>query len=311
MSVPNADPEDHERTSLEVDIGVELGGTKVVVAASDGGRALRGRVQIPTGAPEPTLDAVRRAIEDLAGTDATPAIGIGSFGPIDLRGDSPTFGTILSTPKPQWSGVDVINGIAGDSGHPVGLDTDVAAALRAEHRWGAAATRTAAYATVGTGVGVALWLDGQIVQGLNHSEIGHIRVPRHEEDTFAGVCPYHGDCLEGMASGPAIAARWGAPAERLPADIWRTARDLEAWYLAHGIAGMCAVVPVETVVIGGGVAQMEGLHRAVTDGLAEASGLYPPIPFAEGGPRIVRPGLGNDAGVLGSIELARIARASI
>lgn len=296
--------------SYHLDIGVELGGTKIVVAASTGGRELTGRIRIPTEHPQTTLEAVHRAVDELAGSSSISAIGIGSFGPLDLRITSPAFGTIVRTPKPEWSGVDVVAGIVGDRGVPVGIDTDVAAALRSEHRWGAATTQTAAYATVGTGLGVALWSHGRIVEGLNHSEIGHIRVPRHPADTFAGVCPYHGDCLEGMASGPAIAARWGAPGQSLPPATLSAARDLEAWYLAHGIAGMGAVVPVETVVLGGGVAHMEGLHTSVAEALPEASGLYPPIPFAEGGPAVVPPALGDDAGVLGAIELARFARSS-
>ncbi|MGI9643144.1 MAG: ROK family protein [Acidimicrobiia bacterium] len=294
--------------STLLDIGIELGGTKIVVAASTGGRDLTGRIRILTEEPQSTLAAVRSAIDDLAGSASVAGIGIGSFGPLDLRRESPAYGTIVRTPKPNWSGVDVVYGIVGDRDVPVAVDTDVAAALRAEHRWGAATTPTAAYATVGTGLGVALWSHGRIVEGLNHSEIGHIRVPRHAEDTFAGVCPYHGDCLEGMASGPAIGARWGAPAQSLSPATLAAALELEAWYLAHGIAGMGAVVPVETVVLGGGVAHMEGLHAAVADALPAASGDYPPIPFAEGGPAIVPPGLGDDAGVLGSIELARLAR---
>jgi len=308
MQAPPADALERVVMNDHVDIGVELGGTKIVVASSPGGRELSGRTRIDTEDPEATLAAIRRAIEKLAGDTTIAAIGIGSFGPLDLRADSSAFGTIVRTPKPGWSGVNVVRGIVGDSDVPVALDTDVGAALRAEHRWGAADTPTAAYATVGTGLGVALWSGGRIVEGLNHSEIGHIRVPRSEADTFAGVCPYHGDCLEGMASGPAIAARWGAPAHSLGPEIFEVARDLEAWYLAHGIASMSAVVPVETVVLGGGVSHMAGLHAAVFDALDEASGLYPPIPFAEGGPSIVPPRLGDDAGVLGSIELARLAR---
>lgn len=302
--------DEHEAASGQphVDIGVELGGTKIVVGASPGGRELFDRIRIPTADPSSTLSAVRDAISSLAGDTPIAAIGIGSFGPLDLRRDSQTFGTILRTPKPGWSNVDVGAGILGVREVPVAISTDVAAALRAEHRWGAANTATAAYATVGTGLGVALWSHGRIIEGLNHSEIGHIRVPRHPTDTFAGLCPYHGDCLEGMASGPAIAARWGVPGESLGADTFAAALDLEGWYLAHGIAGMCAVVPVETVVLGGGVAHMAGLHDAVGAALVQASGLYPPIPFAEGGPRIVPPGLGDDAGVLGAIELARTAR---
>jgi fructokinase len=265
-------------------------------------------LRIPTGEPESTLRAVRAAIREVADGHTILGIGIGSFGPLDLRPDSPAFGTIINTPKPGWSGVDVVRGVVGDSRVPTAVDTDVAAALRAEHHWGAAKTSTAAYATVGTGLGMALWSDGHVVDGANHSEIGHIRVPRHPDDDFPGVCPYHGDCLEGMASGPAMASRWGAPAESLDDALVAEALKMEAWYLAHGIASMCAVVPVETVVIGGGVAHMPGLHDAVRSALPDASGMYPPIPFAEGGPVVVPPALGDDAGVLGAVELARLTR---
>ena len=308
MSTRTGDEADGTNPELSLDIGVELGGTKIVVGSSSGGRTLDGRTRIPTTEPEPTLAAIRAAITELSGSADVAAIGIGSFGPLDLRHGSVHFGSIVRTPKPGWSGIDVITGVMGDLDVPVAIDTDVAAALRSEHRWGAAGTATAAYATVGTGLGVALWSHGRIVDRLNHSEIGHIRVPRHRSDDFEGVCPYHGDCLEGMASGPAIEARWGAPGHMLEGETLMAARDLEAWYLAHGIAGMGAVVPVETVVLGGGVSHMEGLHAAVSVALPDAAGRYPPIPFAEGGPKVVPPDLGDDAGVLGAIDLARSAR---
>ena len=171
-----------------LDIGIELGGTKIVVAASPGGRDLTGRIRISTEQPQSTLAAVRSAIDDLAGSASVAAIGIGSFGPLDLRRESPAYGTIVRTPKPNWSGVDVVSGIVASRDVPVAVDTDVAAALRAEHRWGAATTPTAAYATVGTGLGVALWSHGRIVDGMNHSEIGHIRVPRHHSRRPSQAC---------------------------------------------------------------------------------------------------------------------------
>ena len=192
-------------------------------------------------------------------------------------------------------------------GVPARVDTDVAAALVAEHRWGAAQTDAAAYFTVGTGVGAAVMEERGVVSGANHSEIGHVRVPRHPDDAYPGRCPYHRDCLEGMACGPAIEDRFAVAASELPDDERRAAVDLVSWYLAHGIANMSCVVPVETVVIGGGVSKLRDLHAATSERLAEIAGGYPPVPFDEGGPSVVRPALGDDAGVLGAIVLARQA----
>ena len=289
-----------------VDLGVELGGTKIVVASSSDGADIDGRVQLRTEDPVETLKAVRAALDELAAERSVRGVGIASFGPIDLRRSSEQFGTIIKTPKPGWSGVDVVNGIVPE-GVPARVDTDVAAALIAEHRWGAARGDTAAYFTVGTGIGAAVVGERGVVSGANHSEIGHIRVPRHPDDAFPGRCPYHRDCLEGMACGPAIHDRFGVPADALDDDQRKKAVDLVAWYLAQGIAAMACVVPVETVVIGGGVAKLPGVHAATAERLSEIAAGYPPVPFAEGGPSVVPPAFGDDAGVLGAIVLARQA----
>lgn len=153
---------------------------------------------------------------------------------------------------------------------------------------------------------VGVTIPGVVLHGANHPEIGHIRVPRHKDDHHMSSCPFHEDCLEGMASGTAVRERWGARAEDLSHPTV-SATKLEAWYLARGIAGLCAIIPVELVIIGGGVSKFPGLHDEVARALEEASGAYPPVPFAEGGPTIVAPGLGDDAGVIGAIEFARIA----
>jgi fructokinase len=191
---------------------------------------------------------------------------------------------------------------------PWAVDTDVNAALLAERLSGAATTPTAAYLTVGTGVGGALWSDGRVLRGANHSEIGHLRIVPRGDDGFPGLCPAHGACLEGMASGPALAARFGAQLEALDTGQRVEARDLAAYYLGRGILDVIAIVPVETVVIGGGVAHLDGFHEAVSRVIGEYGGAYPPIPLAEGGPTVVAPGLGDDAGVIGAIALARSAR---
>jgi fructokinase len=290
-------------TNTSVHVGVELGGTKVVVGASAEGPDLLYRCVIPTVDPESTLAAVRNSIEHVMDKHRVLGIGVASFGPIDIRPGSSTYGVMLQTPKPGWSGADVLSGIAPPD-MPTVLDTDVAAAMLAEHVWGIGTSDNGVYFTVGTGIGAALWSGGGVLHGANHSEIGHLRVPRHPDDVFPGSCPFHGDCLEGMASGTAISQRWGFSAEAL-GDKERAALAFESWYLAHAIASLCAVVPVDQVIIGGGVAKLSGFHSGVSAMLARASGGYPAVPFATGGPQILPPELGDDAGVIGAIELGR------
>lgn len=291
-------------TQSPVHVGVELGGTKIVVGASASGAVLMHRQVIATGAPEPTLASVRRSVARLMEGHDVLAIGVASFGPVDLRPHSETYGQIMATPKPAWSGVDVLSSITVD-GVATTIDTDVNAAVLAERRWGAASSDNVAYLTVGTGIGGAIWSGGGVIRGANHSEVGHLRVPRHPDDDFIGICPFHGVCLEGMASGTAMQERWGKPADDLGEET-ASALELEAWYLAHAVATLCAAVPVEQVIIGGGVSKMPGLHSAISSALPIASGGYPFVPFAENGPQILAPGLGDDAGVIGAIELGRI-----
>jgi fructokinase len=288
-------------------VGVELGGTKMVVASSADGVVLDHRAELATTDPDSTLSAVREAVVSVADGRPVEAIGIASFGPLDLRESSERFGHLVDTPKPGWSGVDVVGGVMSDFDIPFMIDTDVNAAVIAETIHGAGRGFShVAYLTVGTGVGGGIWSNGRVLHGANHPEIGHIRVPKHPEDHHVSSCPFHADCLEGMASGTAVRERWGRSAESLE-HLAPSAVRLEAWYLARGIAGMCAVVPVEVVVIGGGISKLPDLHHEITKSLEDASGMYPPIPFAEGGPGIVAPDLGDDAGVRGAIELAKNA----
>ncbi len=285
-------------------VGVELGGTKIVVAAGAGGVALDRREQLPTADPDSTLAAVRSAIVIVAAERQITGLGLASFGPIDLRQESTTYGELITTPKPGWTGVNVVRELSGDLNLPVGIDTDVNAAVLAEALWGAGRGHDhVAYLTIGTGIGGGIWSNGRIIHGANHPEIGHIRVPRHPDDHHTSSCPFHEDCLEGMASGTAVRERWGMPAQDLE-KLAPSATRLEAWYLARGIAGLCAIVPVEQVIVGGGLSKLPGLHTKVAEALDDASGRYPPVPFAVGGPEIVPPALGEDAGAIGAIELA-------
>ena len=286
--------------------GIEAGGTKVVCAVGTGPGDLDAVTSIPTTTPDETLG---RVVDHLRAQGPVDAVGIASFGPVDLRPDSPTYGRVTSTPKPGWSGADVV-GVVGDAlGVPVGFDTDVNGAALAEGRWGAArGLDTFVYVTVGTGIGGGAIVSDRLVHGLLHPEMGHVMVRRHPDDAFAGTCPYHGDCLEGLASGPAIAARWGRPGQDL-GEHAAAAIEMEAWYLAELACTLAYVVSPQRVVVGGGVAQIDGLLPAVRSRVTTRLGGYLDSPdvTTDVDRGLVAPGLGGRAGVLGGIALAERA----
>jgi len=277
---------------------MELGGTKTVVAVGGSDGTLAEEFRFPTTTPEETL---RRAVEWFSEKGFPEAIGIAAFGPVRIDPKAADWGTMLATPKPGWSGFSIIAPLlAAFPGAEITLETDVNAACLAESRIGAAAgLENVAYITVGTGIGAGILCDGRLLHGALHPEFGHIRLPRRRGADFAGICPFHGDCLEGMASGPAIEKRWGNPAHELPADhpAWET----EAWYLAHGIIGLLAISPPQRVVIGGGVSQMEGLHEKTEALVRELAGGY--FPAVNDAPYIVPPKLGQQAGIRGALML--------
>lgn len=288
--------------------GVEAGGTKFVCLIGDGdGRVIAER-RFPTREPQATLAEAVEALRAMS-ADAGPlaAIGIGAFGPLDLR-PGPGYGRILSTPKPGWSGVDPVGPLRVAFGVPVAIDTDVTAAALAEGRWGAArGLSTFAYMTVGTGIGVGVVAGGRPLHGLVHPEAGHVSVPRRPGDDFPGLCPFHGDCLEGMASGPAIAARWGAPAEQLKGELRERAADLEAAYLASGIRTIVYALAPERVVIGGGVIGLAGLLPRVRAHLVGALGGYPGLAEHADESFVQAAGLGRMAGPRGALAVAESA----
>jgi fructokinase len=229
------------------------------------------------------------------------------FGPIDLRRSSPTWGQITTTPKPGWGGTNLVSTIRGALQVPIAIDTDVNAAAVAEWRWGAAVgLETFCYITVGTGIGGGVVANGRLVHGLLHPEIGHMRIPHDRvRDPFDGVCPYHGGCLEGLASGEAMRRRWSEAAETLQ-DI--EAWELEAEYLALAVVNIVCMLSPQRVIIGGGVAKYPGLLPLVRqnlqrllDGYLSVHELVSTDSLAD---YIVAPGLGDLAGVLGAIELA-------
>ncbi len=234
------------------------------------------------------------------------AIGVASFGPVDLDPASPTYGHITTTPKPGWAGADVVGTLRTGLGLPVAFDTDVNAAALGEYRWGAArGADPCLYLTVGTGIGGGAIVHGRPLHGLIHPEMGHLRLPHDRvADPFPGVCPYHGDCFEGLASGPALLRRWGQPAETLPAD--HPAWALEARYIGLALANLICTLSPRRIVLGGGVMEHAGLlslvrseMQAALNGYVQARALLTDIDSY-----IVAPGLGRRAGVLGAIALA-------
>lgn len=283
--------------------GIEAGGTKWVCAIGTGPEDLREVVTFPTTTPEQTIE---RATQFFANDGSIAAVGIGSFGPIDLQRGSPTWGRITTTPKRGWASTDIGSALGEALGVPVVVDTDVNAAALGEHRWGAAAgLDTFCYVTVGTGIGGGGMANGRLMHGLLHPEFGHMRVPHdRDRDPFDGACPYHGDCLEGLASGEAIRARWGSAAENNVDDsVW----ELEAEYLALGLVNVICTLSPQRIVLGGGVMKQPRLLSLVRSHVREFLAGYISAPELGGdlGDYIVAPALGDRAGVLGSLELAR------
>jgi fructokinase len=282
--------------------GLELGGTKSLCAVGAGPGEIRVELSLPTTSPDETIG---RLIEFFRAHGPLTALGIASFGPLDLEPRSPTFGSILTTPKPGWSGTDLAFRLRRGLDAPVVIDTDVNGAALGEHRWGAARdVSTFVYVTVGTGVGGGGLIDGRPMRGLVHPEMGHMRVPHdHAADPFPGVCPFHGDCLEGLASGPAIAERWRAAPETIPAD--HPAWEMEAHYLALGLVNVIATVAPQRIVIGGGVLRQAPLLPLVrTKVVEQLAGYTPSAALGDVTRYIVAPALGDRAGVLGAMALA-------
>jgi fructokinase len=276
--------------------GIEAGGTKFICGVGTGPSDLR-TAQIPTGEPGETIAAVIDFFRKSGGEDLT-AVGIGSFGPICTDPRSPSWGHITSTPKVTWRNTDLAGPIRAALGVPVGFDTDVNAAALGEARWGAAqGVNDFLYLTVGTGIGGGAIASGRVVHGMSHPEMGHIRIPHDlKTDPFPGCCPYHGDCLEGLASGPAIQARWGKPAAQLPPD--HPAWELEARYLALAVANFAFTLSSDRVILGGGVMRQAQLFPQIRSELAQLINEYMALP------EIVPPSLGDRAGVCGALVLA-------
>jgi len=286
--------------------GIEAGGTKFVCAVGTGPDDMRAETRFPTTTPEETM---ARAVAFFEEQDQISALGIGSFGPIDPNPTSRTYGYITSTPQPGWDHIDLVGSIRSEFDLPIGFDTDVNAAALAEQRWGAAqGLDTFIYLTVGTGIGGGAMVEGNLLHGVMHPEMGHIILPHdRDQDPFEGFCPFHGDCFEGLAAGPALEARWGARAETLPID--HPAWELEASYIAHALVNYILILAPQRIILGGGVMEQDQLFPMIRTKVQESLNNYMQVKeiLEQIDSYIVPPALGNFSGVLGSIALAEQA----
>lgn len=283
---------------------IEAGGTKFVLACGTGPDDLRDIERIPTTTPAETL---ARCVDYFTAAamrhGPLAALGIGTFGPAGVAAGRPDWGFITTTPKPGWQQADMGAMLGKALGVPVAFDTDVNAAGYGEYLWGAGrGSGVILYITVGTGIGGGAIIEGRPLHGLLHPEMGHIRIPKPPSlAAFAGACPWHGDCLEGLASGPAIAARWGVPAGDLPPD--HEAWEAEASCLAAACASFSCTLSPERIILGGGVMDVPGLLAKVQQKTRALLNGYLQHPLIAAGEWIVAPGLGNRAGILGSLAL--------
>lgn len=286
---------------------VEAGGTKFVCLIGSGPENIVAQERIETESPAITIpkvvDFFSRQLQEHGPLEG---IGIGSFGPVDPEPSSPRFGYITTTPKPGWANTDLVGPLRETFQVPVAFDTDVNAAAVGEHRWGAAqGLKTFIYITIGTGIGGGGLVEGRLMHGLIHPEMGHLRLPRDPRvDPFEGTCPFHRDCWEGLAAGPALEARWGKPAEELPQD--HPAWDLEAEYVALALNNIICTLSPQRIVLGGGVMHQPWLLPAIRERVLELLAGYVQAReiTAQIDQYIVAPGLGQKAGAYGALALA-------
>ena len=280
---------------------LEAGGTKMVCAIGDEQGNILERISIPTLAPENTMPAIL----DFFKNKNISALGIGCFGPVDLDKKSPTYGHITTTPKLAWKNYDIVGVCEKELGVPVGFDTDVNASALGEATWGCTKDLSnSIYITVGTGIGVGVIIDRKPYHGMLHPEGGHIFLARHPQDPMEkGVCPYHELCLEGLASGPAIAARWGKPGAELTdrKEVW----ELEAYYLAQAICSYIMILSPERIIVGGGVSHQEQMMPMIRKEVERQMGGYIQAKgMKDLDHYIVLPSLNDNQGIMGGLKLA-------
>ncbi|CAM4378822.1 ROK family protein [Paenibacillus tarimensis] len=283
---------------------IEAGGTKFVCGYGNEHGVIEERVSFPTRKPEETLADVIGYFKD----KQIEAVGIGTFGPIDIDPASPTYGFVTTTPKPGWSGYNFLGEMKRAFPVPFGWDTDVNAAAYGEAVWGAAqGLDSCVYYTIGTGIGVGVYAEGRLVHGLVHPEGGHVLVRRHPDDTYEGFCPYHGDCLEGVAAGPALEKRWKVKGSELAPD--HPAWSMEAYYIAQAVAASILMLSPKRIILGGGVMHQQQLFPMIRKEVASLLNGYVSHPLIREGidHYIVPPGLGDNAGLSGALALGLAA----
>jgi fructokinase len=296
-----------KRHAMQLFGGIESGGTKFVCVVGSDPENLLAEKRFSTTGPDETINTAIDFFAPYAGRGELAAVGIGSFGPVDLHAGSPTYGFITTTPKAGWRQVDLYGEIQRGLDVPVAFDTDVNAAAFGEQYWlpTGRLLDPFIYITVGTGIGVGVIIAGSPLHGLIHAEAGHLALPHNwQKDPFPGACPYHGDCLEGLASGYSMTKRWGQNPEQLPE--LHPAWDLEAEYIAIAIADLIYVYSPQRIVLGGGVSQHAGFHEATRQKVRKQLNGYVQSPMVaeDIAEYILPPALGNRSGVLGAIAMA-------
>lgn len=282
---------------------IETGGTKIICALLNEEGKILDKISISSLTPDQSMPAVISYFKK----NPVKALGVGSFGPLDLHKESKTYGYITSTPKPGWKDYPLVPVLKEALQIPAGLDTDVNAALLGEVEFGASkGLDNAVYITIGTGIGGGVMTNGKLLHGMLHPELGHMLLAKREDDHFAGVCPYHGSCFEGLASGPSISKRWGKPAEELGgcAEVW----DLEAFYIAQAITSYIMVLSPEKIILGGGVMHQQTLFPLIRKKVLEMVNGYIETSLLEDIESYIVPSsLHDDQGILGGLVLAKNA----
>jgi fructokinase len=286
--------------------GIEAGGTKFVCIVAGGPRHIVDEIRFKTTTPAETLGRAIQFFQPFIAQGQIAAIGVGAFGPLDLNPESATYGFVMATPKPGWSNVNILGTLQQSLQTRIGLDTDVNVAGLGENKWGASkGSDPSLYLTIGTGIGGGFLKDGRALLGMLNPEMGHVRIPHdRERDPFPGSCPFHGDCFEGLASGPAIEKRLGLTGAVVPEEdaFW----DLEAEYIALALMNYIVTLSPRKIILGGGVMQREFLFpklrrrvRELLNGYVSSKSILENIESY-----ILPPGLGNQSGSLGAIALA-------
>jgi fructokinase len=282
---------------------LEAGGTKMVMAVGDENGRIFEQTSIPTETPSITIPKIISYFKE----KKIEALGIGSFGPVDLDYNSKTYGYITSTPKIAWANYDLVGTIRKELNIPIGFDTDVNASALGEATWGSIkGLSSGIYITIGTGIGVGVYMEGKLLHGMLHPEAGHILLSRHPEDTFTGVCPYHPSCFEGLASGPAIEKRWGKKAYELKdqPEVW----EMEAYYIAQGLVSYILTLAPHKIILGGGVMHQEQLFPLIQNKVKELlNGYIKTSQIEHIEDYIVPASLKDDQGIMGCLQLAKLS----